>query len=301
MRPLVLWLSIGILGLVGLPTLAHADAFRFGVLMRVAEESNDEQAWRTAIEHAQTNEAAFIVVNGLKRSGERCSEALYQQRIDLLRQATVPVVLSMAATDWAYCRDRQNRPASLVWLNLLREKFISDISTQGSALNLKHQSAIPAYRSYAENVRWVYDRILFATLHVAADNNQYIEAAGRNSEFEDRQVANREWIRRLAAVAMREHRAAIVIFCDGNPLPAPWLRGQEKDGFKVIRKQLRELAEKSGLWILLVQGSSVETPKTTAGIVWADRLGYLTLPTGASTLAADLNASPPITVVTEAP
>ena len=100
---------------------------------------------------------------------------------------------------------------------------------------------------------------------------------------------------------MREHRAAIVIFCDGDPLPAPWLRGQEKDGYKVIRKQLRELADKSGLWILLVQGSSVETPKTTPEIVWANRLGYLTLPTGVSTLAADLNATSPFTVVTEGP
>ncbi len=302
MRPLVLWLSIGILGLVGLPTLGHADPFRFSVLMRVAEESNEDHAWRTAIEHAQTNEATFIVVNGLKRSGERCSEALYQQRIDMLKQAPVPVILSMAATDWAYCRDRQNLPASWVWLNLLREKFARDVSTQGSAaLYLKYQSAMPACRSYAENTRWVYDRILFATLHVAANNNQYIEAAGRNSEFEDRQVANREWIRRLAEVAMREHRAAIVIFCDGDPLPAPWLRGQEKDGYKVIRKQLRELADKSGLWILLVQGSSVETPKTTPEIVWANRLGYLTLPTGVSTLAADLNATSPFTVVTEGP
>ena len=100
---------------------------------------------------------------------------------------------------------------------------------------------------------------------------------------------------------MREHRAAIVIFCDGDPLPAPWLRGQEKDGYKVIRKQLRELADKSGLWILLVQGSLVETPKTTPEIVWANRLGYLTLPTGVSTLAADLNATPSFTVVTEGP
>ena len=75
MRPLVLWLAIGILGLVGLPTLGHADPFRFSILMRVAEESNEDHAWRTAIEQAQTNEATFIVVNGLKRSGERCTEA----------------------------------------------------------------------------------------------------------------------------------------------------------------------------------------------------------------------------------
>ena len=299
MRHLVIWLAIGI---SMLPTLGHAEAFHFSVLMRVADESPEDQAWHTAIDNAQTNEAAFIVVNGLKRSGERCNETLYQQRIDLLAQASAPVVLSMAATDWAYCRDRQNRPAGSVWLNLLREKFASDISTHGNAaLNLKHQSAMPAYRSYAENTRWVYDRILFATLHVAADNNQYIEAAGRNSEFEDRQVANRDWMKRLADVAMREHRIAIVIFCDGNPLPAPWLRVKGRDGYKDIRKQLRELAEKSGLWVLVVQGSSLDTPKTTPEIIWADRLGYVSLPTGVSTLTADPNAAIPFSLTAEAP
>ena len=295
----MIWLANGILIL---PALGHAEAFRFSVLMRVAEESTEDHAWHTAIDEAQTNEAAFIVVNGLKRSGERCNEALYQQRIDLLAQASAPVILSMAATDWAYCRDRQNRPAGSVWLNLLREKFAGDIRTHSNAaLNLKHQGAMPAYRSYAENTRWVYDRILFATLHVAADNNQYIEAAGRNSEFEDRQVANREWMKRLAEVALREHRSAIVIFCDGHPLPAPSLRVKERDGYKDIRKQLRKLAERSGLWILVVQGSSRDTPKTTPDIIWADRLGYVSLPTGVSTLTADLNAAMPFSLTTEAP
>ena len=160
---------------------------------------------------------------------------------------------------------------------------------------------MPAYRSYVENSRWVYDRILFATLHVAANNNQYIEAAGRSSEFEDRQVANRDWIKRLADVAMREHRGAIVIFCDGNPLPAPWQRAQGRDGYKDIRKQLRELGQKSGLWVLVVQGSSVDTPKTPPEIVWADRLGYVTLPSGVSTLTADLNATHPFALTTETP
>lgn len=289
MSYLAIWLAIGI---SILPTLGHAEVFRFSVLMHMAEESTEDHAWHTAIDNAQTNEAAFIVVNGLKRSGERCNETLYQQRIDLLAQASAPVILSMAATDWAYCRDRQNRPAASVWLNLLREKFASDLSTHSNAtLNLKHQSAMPAYRSYAENTRWVYDRILFATLHVAADNNQYIEAAGRSSEFEDRQVANREWMKRLAEVARREHHIAIVIFCDGNPLPAPWLRAKERDGYKAIRKQLRELTDTSGLSILVVQGSSLDTPKTTPEIIWTDRLGYVSLPTGVSTLTVDLNAA----------
>lgn len=99
MRRLFLWLAITV---STLPALGHAEAFHFSVLMHVAEENTERHAWHTTLDNAQANEAAFIVVNGLKRSGERCSEALFQQRIDLLAKANAPVTLSMAATDWAY-------------------------------------------------------------------------------------------------------------------------------------------------------------------------------------------------------
>lgn len=293
------WLTLII---VALPAISHAEAFRFSVMMRVMEESQDESAMRAALQSAQAGEPAFIVVNGLKRSGERCTETLFQQRRHLLAQASVPVILSMSASDWASCRDRQGRPAALVWLNFLRDQFATDFAGHSTvSLNLKHQSAMRAYRSYEENTRWVYDRILFASLHVAANNNQYIEAAGRNQEFEDRQVANREWIRRLGEVALRERRGAIVIFCDGNPLSAPSLRPEQRDGYREVRKHLRELAEKTGLWVLVAEGASSDTARTTPDIVWTDRLGHVTLPVGVSVLTADLNAALPFMLTHDEP
>ena len=296
MRALALWLALT----VALPTVGHAEAFRFSVMMRVMEDSHDEPAMRAALESAQASEPPFIVVNGLKRSDERCSEALFQRRKGVLEQATVPVILSMAATDWADCRDRQKRTAARVWLNFLRDQFSGDIgSHSGGTLNIKHQSAMRAYRSYAENTRWVYQRILFASLHVAANNNQYIEAAGQNQEFEDRQVANRKWIRRLADVALRERLGAIVIFCDGNPLTATSLQSEARDGYREVRRQLRELAEKTGLWVLVIQGATVDAPnasdaaRSRPDIIWRDRLGHVTLPIGVNWLTADLNATLP--------
>jgi hypothetical protein len=288
--------------MAALPLLSRAEPIRFSILMRMMEDHHDEQAMQAALEAAQSSEPAFIIVNGLKRNRERCSEGLYRQRKRLLEQATVPVILSMAASDWAYCRDRQNRPAGPAWLNLLRDQFVGDISANSTrVLNIKHQSAMRAYRSYSENARWVHDRVLFATLHIAANNNQYVEAAGRNHEFEDRQVANREWIRRLTEVAARERLAGIVIFCDGDPLPAPWLRTADRDGYREVRTQLRGLAEKSGLWVLVVQGATADTAKTPVDIQWADRLGHVTLPVGLSTLTADSNAAPPFSVVSAEP
>ena len=109
-----------------------------------------------------------------------------------------------------------------MWLNLLRDQVYGDISWSGGKhLSLKRQSAIPAFRTYSENTRWVMDQVLFATLNVPANNNHYIASAGGNSEFEDRQIANRDWLRRLALQARGEKRSLIVLFCDGNPLPAP--------------------------------------------------------------------------------
>jgi hypothetical protein len=288
--------------IAALPPFCQAEAFRFSLLMRVMEEAHDEHSMQAVLETAHSNDPAFIIVNGLKRQSERCSESLYRQRKHLLERATVPVILSMAASDWAYCRDRQNRPAGLVWLNLLRDQFVGDLSTHSHrTLNIKHQSAMRAYRSYTENARWVHDRVLFATLHIAADNNQYLEAAGRNHEFEDRLVANREWIRRLTELATRERFSGIVIFCDGDPLPAPSLRAADRDGYREVRKQLGGLAEKSGLWVLVVQGATADTAKTSPDIHWADRLGHVTLPVGLSTLAVDSNAAPPFSVLSAEP
>lgn len=285
-----------------LTTHAHAEPFHFAVLMHVLQDSGDENELRIALESAQAANPTFIVVNGMRSKREPCTDRLYRQRTALLESSVAPVVLSLAGDDWITCRDRQNRPAPTAWLNLLRDQVYGDISWSGGKhIPLRRQSAIAAFRNYAENTRWSVDTILFATLNVPANNNNYLASAGGNSEFEDRQIANRDWLHRLQTQAQRERKTHIVLFCDGNPLPDARRKTEPRDGYVELRQQLKNLAEKSGLKIVVIQGSTLATEKNSGSIIWNGQLGYVNLSRGINMIAVDPTAENTFSIVADEP
>lgn len=277
-----------------------AEPLRFSVMMHVMKDASDDSELRAAFDIAQAGDPAFIIVNGMRSPREACTDRLYRHRAALLESGNVPVILSLAGSDWIDCRDRQGRPAPMVWLNMLREQVYGEISWSGAKhLALRRQSAVQAYRTYAENSRWVIDNVLFATLNLPAENNHYIASAGGNNEFEDRLTANRDWIKRLGLQAKMERRPLIVLFCDGNPLPIPPRRGEQRDGFAEVRQQLRALAEKSGAKVLLVQGPERRSAAGSPEIIWNERLGYVNLRAGVAGFTVDLAAPAPVMLVEE--
>jgi hypothetical protein len=270
--------------------------------MHVLQDSDDENELRIALESAQAASPTFIVVNGMRSKREPCTDRLYRQRTALLESSVTPVVLSLAGDDWITCRDRQNRPAPTAWLNLLRDQVYGDISWSGGKhIPLRRQSAITAFKNYAENTRWSIDTILFATLNVPANNNNYLASAGGNSEFEDRQIANRDWLHRLQTQAQRERKSHIVLFCDGNPLPDARRKTEPRDGYVELRQQLKNLAEKSGLKIVVIQGSTLATEKNSGSIIWNGQLGYVNLSRGINMIAVDPTAETTFSIAADEP
>ncbi len=283
----------------------NAGTVRFSVLMRAVTGSHGhgdgEAQLRAAIERAQAGNPAFIVVNGLRDASEPCSESLFRKRKAMLDTMTTAVFVSMAGSDWVNCRDRQGRPAETVWLGLLREQLYGDArSDRPSQLKLRRQSAVPAFRNYAENIRWSTQRVMFATLHVPAPNNHFIIAAGRNSEFEDRLIANRDWLKRLARHASAERYKAIVLFCDGRIWPTPQLQVGRRDGFREIRSALKAFADKLRIPVLVVAGGEPEGSEAIA-IERFGKLAYLNIPNGVWDLGVDINADMPFSLITMDP
>ena len=127
----------------------------------------------------------------------------------------------------------------------------------------------------------------FATINVPANNNHYVASAGGNSEFEDRQIANRDWLHRLAIQARRERKAAIILFCDGNPMPDPGRKIEQRDGYVEIRQQLKSLAEKSGAKVLVIQGPTTSPQKTSGSITWNGPLAFVNLRAGMTMIAVE--------------
>jgi hypothetical protein len=156
----------------------------------------------------------------------------------------------------------------------LRELFFADeFSIGASRIPLVRQSATAKFRSYGENARWEFGDIMFATINLPNNNNHYRSEAGRNSEFEDRLIANRDWLHRVFIYAKGKKMDGIVLFCDGDPIAKPNRAGLKRDGFAETRQQITALASRFPGKVLIVHGRA--EPDASKAIAWQGNLGVL--------------------------
>jgi hypothetical protein len=266
------------------------DAHRFAVIGHHAgNNAGDADAHlKQAIDEADDKSTAFVVVTGIKGPKEACSDKLYQQRRELVGNARRPAIVVPAAGDWTECRNSAGRTNAIERLNRIRELFYAEPQSLGARkLPLTRQSASPRFRSYAENAHWSVGKVLYAALNLPANNNHYLTEAGRNSEYEDRLVANRFWLNRLFAIARRDKLEAIVLFAEGDlkalsqptglrallrrAVPVP-----DNDGFAETRRQVLALAQKFPGKVLLVDSAPLAKGAKPA-IEWRGNLGHLSV------------------------
>ncbi|WP_175577158.1 hypothetical protein [Noviherbaspirillum massiliense] len=205
------------------------------------------------------------------------------------------MIVSLAASDWAECTDSSGKLDAAGRLMLLRDLFFADeFSLGNSRIPVTRQSTTPKFRSYTENARWEVRRTMFATINLPQDNNHYVMAAGRNSEFEDRQVANRHWLQRVFIQAIRKKFSAVILFCDGNPFARP--RDAQRDGFLEIRQQITAWAARFPGKVLLIHNPGAVQSEGAPRIRWRDNLGELKVTSGWMILTVDPSLAASITV-----
>ncbi|MFD2368065.1 hypothetical protein [Pseudoduganella sp. GCM10020061] len=238
--------------------------------------SNDKQLVE-AIGEAEEARVEFIVATGVKSEKEPCSDKLYTERRKLLNDAKRPVIVSLAASDWTGCRNSAGRTNAIERLNRLRELYFFDADSLGKKkLELKRLSASEKFRSYAENAHWEVDGVLYATVNVPSDNNHFLRAAGRNSEYEDRLVANRSWLRRLFALARQRELNALVLFTEADISAPPGEKPAADDGFAELRKQLDAQSKRYKGKLLLVDSAPLDKDARPE-IEWRGNIGHLSL------------------------
>jgi len=252
------------------PLHAADNAFSIAILAPV----NDAALSRAIAETDDAN-LAFVVVNGIKAAEAECSDEVYLERKILLDSAKNGLIISLAGSDWATCVNAEGQSIAMARLARLRDLFFTDeFSFGASKLPLLRQSGTPKFRSYAENAHWEIGAIQFATINLPADNNHFLAAAGRNSEYEDRQIANHAWLQRLIANATYRKLPALVLFCDGDLL-TPQKKSPQRDGFAQLRGQLKQLATSYPGRILLVHDRADANSEPAGSIRWNGNVGTL--------------------------
>lgn len=279
------------------PALSQTNPFSFGVIGPAFKTTGDESVLRDAIAETDADNLAFVVANGIKSSAEPCTDRLYQRRKALLDEAKNGLILSLAASDWIDCKRANGRSVKIERLGRLRDLFFTgEFSLGASKIPLARQSITPKFRNYGENSRWQFGEVMFATINLPANNNHYLPEAGRNSEFEDRMIANRDWLQRIFTFAGRKKLAGIVLFCDGDPLSGPGFLQRfnlsgKRDGFTEMRRQITALAAGFSGKVLVIHGQPAPKTNVRSGIHWRDNLGDLE--TGSGWIKLTVDASVP--------
>ncbi|MEC5217843.1 hypothetical protein RCH09_002806 [Actimicrobium sp. GrIS 1.19] len=259
---------------------AAGAGFDIGIIAPTARAAGEDSAVRRAIAESDEDNLAFVVVNGIKSAEEGCDDALYLERKLLFDAAKNGVIVALNGDDWVDCKNAAGRSIAAERLNRLRELlYVDDFSFGGSKIPVSRQSNTAKFRTYTENMRWEFGPILFATVNLPAANNHYLQAAGRNNEFEDRLIANHDWLQRLMTIASRRKLEGLVLFCDGNPMTPPQAQ-YRRDGFAEIRAQLRQLATHFSGRILIVHQGLQHDPDHVDGIRWRGNLGTVAVTPG---------------------
>ncbi|MGN6259131.1 MAG: hypothetical protein ACTHNO_00220 [Ralstonia sp.] len=254
------------------PTTDGPATFTFTVIGNVPERAEDVAPARTLLDAIDAEHPAFVVhLGNLKGRDESCSDTLLEARHDLLDSLIAPVVYIPGDHDWSDCqRAAAGGFDPVERLLRLRELFYPDDNTLGQrTMTVMRQSDQAKFRSYRENTRWAMNDVLFVTLNVPGDNNNYKIAGGRNGEYEDRLEANRQWLARAFAVARQRKMAGVVIMMQADPLfedgwerrHAPnlfdgLLRRRSHDGYLALKRQLRTLTREYDGAVLLIHGAS---------------------------------------------
>jgi hypothetical protein len=265
-------------------TAQNAADLHFGVLTRHPRPLRENDLQETLAATAN-HELALLLAIGIKNPQESCEDRLYSQRKRDLNLAPTPLVVSVAGSDWLECKNRKGRSDAVDRLNRLRDLLFADsVSLGKEKIKLNRLSENAKFRSYAENAHWQVGRVLFATVNLPAPNNNYRPEAGRNSEFEDRAIANRDWLNRLFRMASLKKLDGIVLVSDADLFSAPGkdrlreLAGAgSRDGLQELRKQLATAMQQFSGRVLLIDGQPPAPGAKAAqtAIKWRGRLGHL--------------------------
>lgn len=238
------------------PSTAGARTFGFAI---VATATDRDGGPTRALLRAIDGSASRFVVHFERSaaSDASCSDASIDRRAQLLDASAKPAIPVTGASQWAACG--RDGSGALERLDRVGDAYFGgDESLGRTRLSWSRQSATARFRRYRENVRWQLGKVVFATINLPDNNNNFRAAAGRNGEFEERLVADRAWLDRTFRLATERKAAGIVLFVDASarfaaPLRPPDSRSSERDGYYEWKLALRERAQAFRGQVLLVQ------------------------------------------------
>lgn len=199
----------------------------------------------------------------IKQGSSPCSDDLLKSRLELFEQFNQPFILTPGDNEWTDChRDTAGGYAPLERLEFLRQHFFPRVGhTLGrEAMVVASQAEEKDFSEFRENVRWVHNDVVFATLHVVGSRNGAARFAGR-TEADDREVARRSeaalsWLRTTFALARQRELDGVFLVMQADPFFELRPGGYQRRPFEPLLEALEQETLAFGKPVLFAHGDS---------------------------------------------
>lgn len=225
---------------------------------------NSYAAYRSLIDKINQESPAFSVhVGDFKSGSTHCSDEEFANQLEHFKRFTGALIYTPGDNEWTDChRSNNGQYDPIERLTALRQRFFTPgMSLGAKPIPVQNQSvAMPSWSRYIENVRWLNQGVMFATVHIVGSNNN-LESRdiAANREFFERDAANVAWIQATFEQARLQQASAIVIAFQADVMETKtqWEDFPAFSGFrKSIAETLLPLAKNWGKPVLIVHGDS---------------------------------------------
>ncbi|WP_295403260.1 hypothetical protein [uncultured Thiocystis sp.] len=205
---------------------------------------------------AQRRTPFLVHIGDIKSGSEPCTDARLQDIAELFRAQPVPVVYTPGDNEWTDChRAKAGGFDPLERLARLRDIFFDDPGVlRLAALDISPPARRDGVATYPELYSFLREQVLFVALHVVgSDNGDREDDPAAMAEFERRDQANRDALRRATRLANARGARAMVLLFHADPL---FHKTRSPRGFAATRRALVQLMADYAGPVLLIHGDS---------------------------------------------
>jgi hypothetical protein len=211
----------------------------------------------------QIDPAFSIHVGDFKSGSTLCSDEEFANQHKHFQGFEGAVVYTPGDNEWTDCHRKNNGAYDpQERLATLRKNFFKPDHSLGSRpIRLESQAQLmPEFSKFVENQRWLYQGVLFNTVHIVGSNNN-LEArdSAATAEFHERDAANVAWIKEAFSEAAAK-QAKLLVFAFQADVFETKNMFEDFPGWSGFRRTIGEtflpLAQRWGKPVLVIHGDS---------------------------------------------
>jgi hypothetical protein len=238
---------------------ADENTFDFALIGDLPYNPLEREHLASLLDSLKREELAFVVHDGDFKSGSSaCSDPVFDDRLALFNQSPHPFIFVPGDNDWLDCKRKNNGEYDpLERLQALRNRFFKEPVTLGQRrFALETQANMRGFSERREHLRWRTGPVLFITLNVPGDDNNFGSGPSPSQEFSRRSAAIENWIERGFDEARQKGLKAVVIIMQASPDFSASSKTAQPSGFKSLVDQLRRETLAFSGEVLLVHGDT---------------------------------------------